>query len=165
MSEHTPTPWAIRKGALPGVIVATNGDQIGAAFSDVPGGSKERNANALLIVEAVNNHEALKQTVAQLEQRGADQDREIFRLRSELEQPRGAVDVLERNASVQAKLLADTGRELEQAKWLVEEAAGHLRYLADKLGMIHGCDCEDCAQISSAKSFLAALPSPEEKRT
>lgn len=47
---------------------------------------------------------------------------ENSRLRSELEQARGAVDVLERNASVQAKLLADTGRELEQAKGQVERA-------------------------------------------
>jgi hypothetical protein len=175
VTEHTPTPWSfngtphyeladgdvvvdITRPVQSYVLKYVFRDEWGrrttvylAEVLKTAGRESEAAANAAFIVEAVNNHEALKA--------------EITRLRSELEQARGAVDVLERNASVQANLLADTGRELEQAKWLVEEAAGHLRYLADKLGMIHGCDCEDCAQISSAKSFLAALPSTDGDRT
>jgi hypothetical protein len=66
-ATHTPAPWFVRKGALPGVIVDDAGDQLAAAFSDVTGGNAKRNANAAFIVEAVNSHASLKARIAELE--------------------------------------------------------------------------------------------------
>ena len=60
MSEHTPPPWFVRGVMIPGVIVDESGNQLAAAFSDVTGGTAERNANAAFIVEAVNNYESLR---------------------------------------------------------------------------------------------------------
>lgn len=66
MSEHTPLPWQIKRGATMGVIVNQDGEQVAAALSDAVKSSDERDANAELIVRAVNNHDALVKALRDL---------------------------------------------------------------------------------------------------
>ena len=51
--------------------------------------------------------------------------------RRELSRLRDTIDLLERNARIQAKLLADTGRERNQARAQVEKLTTALRFYAD----------------------------------
>lgn len=52
-----------------------------------------------------------------------ERDAEIERLRAQVERHHKTVDILEANARVQAKLLADTGRKVEQANTEIVRAA------------------------------------------
>lgn len=100
MTEHTPTPWEYRPhqyddwgyirgrrpeiGSCVGSLAAIARGADGKSYDEHrAAGTDPYAANALLIVEAVNNHEALKA--------------ENERLRSELEQAKGQVESL-RNA-------------------------------------------------------------------
>jgi len=83
VSEHTPTPWAVFGDDDTVAIVNPRGrapknEIVFWSGFDASHYPKQVKANAALIVEAVNNHEALKA--------------ENERLRSELEQVKGQVE-------------------------------------------------------------------------
>jgi hypothetical protein len=61
----------------------------------------------------------------------------ILQLTAQVEQLRATIDLLERNAGIQAKLLADTGRERDQALSLVEKLRRDLDNSQSLLVMIN----------------------------
>lgn len=130
VTEHTPTPWTYADVFGAGLeirapVYQVAGVELPKGMPDAPikifqftapqliqiaaerwvqfeptGWSEMQEANAAFIVEAVNSHAALKSQIKSLE---------------------GTIDLLEANARVQAKLLADTGRRAEELTKALED--------------------------------------------
>lgn len=77
-------------------------------------------------------------------------NQDVVDLMNEAQRLRDTIDLLERNARIQARLLADTARERDHALGLVESARGYVeRAIASYAG--------DPADNNFQKGFLAAL--------
>jgi hypothetical protein len=96
MAEHTPTPWQVTEHDN-GLVVRTT-DLAGRPIASLWLNGESPQVNAAFIVKAVNNHDELTR----------------------------AVDVLEANARVQAKLLADTGRQRDALVKALKEILKHM---------------------------------------
>lgn len=124
-SEHTPTPWM--QVALHPEYILGDGQLAGQSFSIKPditlmmrdplAAKALAEANAAFIVEAVNSHAALKSQVEELDR---------------------TIDLLESNARVQAKLLADTGRKAEELTKALIDAKLQIEYVQEKHGYATG---------------------------
>ena len=118
-SIHSPLPW---RGDKAGFITAPDTPRhdvqvakVGNFFDKelLPFNRERWQADIDLIVEAVNSHAALKARIEELEQ---------------------SVDMLESNARVQAKLLADTGRRAEELEGALRDALCELSACALQMG-------------------------------
>lgn len=155
MSEHTPTPWAVFGDDDTVAIVNPRGrapknEIVFWSGFDASHYPKQVKANAALIVEAVNNHEALKA--------------ENERLRSELEQAKGQV----KKAQATFDEIAGQRREIERFVALVERQNICLQDCDDVLGeAISGSipgskyDLEWDGRRDRMRTEIAALTSTE----
>lgn len=108
MAEHTPTPWALGSHNLRAVTkdaadIADGCDHYMVAVTSSHSllGQDEAAANAAFIVKAVNSHDRLTSTI----------------------------DLLEKNAAIQARLLADTARQRDAMAKALHLARARINYL------------------------------------